>query len=250
MTNEEFLSGIQQNIRRIRGYKLGMDGTGGESDCIGLIIGAIRLMGRKWTGTHGSNYAARHETKALLPLENAALLSAGDLVYKAKSPGQSGYALPDAYKQHKDQNDYYHVGVVTGVNPLEITHCTGVPGGIKRDQQIGNWRYFGKLACLQGEETSAFFVIGGRLKMRKGPGTQYGVLHYLPQGTQVTALSIPGDEEWVQVFQGEKSGYCMKKYLQAAEENGKSSRLEQLSQLLKEAQAVLQGLMEANEVKK
>ena len=60
MTNEQFLEGIQKNIARVREYKLGMDGSGGQCDCIGLIIGAVRLMGGEWKGTHGSNYAARN----------------------------------------------------------------------------------------------------------------------------------------------------------------------------------------------
>ena len=36
-------------------------------------------------------------------------------------PGQAGYALPERYKKGPDQRDYYHVGVVTAVEPLEIT---------------------------------------------------------------------------------------------------------------------------------
>lgn len=30
-----------------------------ECDCIGLIIGALKLAGVSWGGIHGSNYAAR-----------------------------------------------------------------------------------------------------------------------------------------------------------------------------------------------
>lgn len=40
-------------------YKHGASGEGSECDCIGLIIGALRGMGIKWTGIHGSNFAAR-----------------------------------------------------------------------------------------------------------------------------------------------------------------------------------------------
>ena len=43
-------------------YKQPGDGSDGTCDCIGLIIGAIRRMGLKWTGIHGSNYAARYQT--------------------------------------------------------------------------------------------------------------------------------------------------------------------------------------------
>ena len=37
------------------------DGSDGYCDCIGLVIGAVRRMGLKWTGIHGSNWAARKE---------------------------------------------------------------------------------------------------------------------------------------------------------------------------------------------
>ena len=37
------------------------DGSDGYCDCIGLPIGAVRRMGLKWNGIHGSNWAARKE---------------------------------------------------------------------------------------------------------------------------------------------------------------------------------------------
>lgn len=40
--------------------------------------------------------------------------------------------------------DYYHVGVVTRLSPFEITHCTSVDGGIKRDTKLGKWGYAGE----------------------------------------------------------------------------------------------------------
>lgn len=49
----------------------------------------------------------------------------GEIVYKARKPGDSSYNLPDRYKANGgDLLDYYHVGVVTKVRPLEITHCS------------------------------------------------------------------------------------------------------------------------------
>ena len=42
------------------------DGSNGYCDCIGLIIGAIRRCGLKWTGIHGSNWAARKEAVNLI----------------------------------------------------------------------------------------------------------------------------------------------------------------------------------------
>lgn len=212
MTNEQFMEGIQRNIDRVREYKLGMDGRNGQCDCIGLIIGAIRLMGGEWTGTHGSNYAARNEMKNFGEIVGENMLNVGDIVYKAKKPEQSGWALPSKYSGNPDQRDYYHVGVVTGVKPLEITHCTSVSGGIKRDSTLGQWQYVGQLIKVV-EEAVYYHVKGGVLKMRHGPGVTYNVIGYIPNKAKVTYLGDSG--EWMFVRYGNKSGYCMKEYLVA-----------------------------------
>lgn len=70
-------------------------------------------------------------------------LNLGDLVFKGRAPGEANYSLPTKYKSSGDLTDYYHVGVVTRLVPFEITHCTGVEGGIKRDSKLGKWAYAG-----------------------------------------------------------------------------------------------------------
>lgn len=218
MTNEQFLEGIQRNVDRVREYKLGMDGRGGQCDCIGLIIGAIRLMGGEWKGTHGSNYAARNEMRNLSEIISPRYLTVGEVVYKARVPGQAGYDLPSTYDDHPDKRDYYHVGVVTSVNPLEITHCTSVFGGIKRDDTLGQWQYSGKLIKATEEENVYMYVTGGALRLRKGPGTTYAVIEYIPNKSVVTFLGNSG-EEWAHVRYGQTTGYCMSKYLSTEGEN-------------------------------
>ena len=86
-------------------YQEGKDGSNGACDCIGLIIGAIRRAGGSWTGIHGSNYAARYEMRELLPVMDAGELCLGDVVYKARTPGQAGYDLPERYKNDPDNRD-------------------------------------------------------------------------------------------------------------------------------------------------
>ena len=63
-------------------YQLGHDGSDGTCDCIGLIIGAIRRAGGKWTGTHGSNWAARNTMVSIGPVDEAPF--PGCLVYKRR----------------------------------------------------------------------------------------------------------------------------------------------------------------------
>lgn len=43
-----FLDGIQAISDSRPTYREGQDGSRGECDCIGLIIGAIRRAGRSW----------------------------------------------------------------------------------------------------------------------------------------------------------------------------------------------------------
>ena len=222
MTNEQFMEGIQRNVDRVHEYKLGMDGRGGQCDCIGLIIGAIRLMGGEWKGTHGSNYAARNEMRNFGEIITPAMLSVGDIVFKAKMPGQSGWALPEKYDTHPDHRDYYHVGVVTSVKPLEITHCTSVSGGIKTDTSLGQWQYVGQLKIVtEGDEVveeHKYRVIGGTLKMRTGPGTNYKVIANVPDGGIVTGMEISGNAEWISCRYGHNVGYCMARYLERADD--------------------------------
>lgn len=255
MTLEQFMEGIRRNAARINEYQLGMDGTNGQCDCIGLIIGAVRLMGEKWTGTHGSNYAARNEMRNFGEIITAAMLSIGDIVYKAKMPGQSGYALPATYDGHPDRRDYYHVGVVTSVNPLEITHCTSVSGGIKVDKSLGQWQYYGQLQKVQDgvkmSEERSYKVVGGGLRMRSGPETTYPVILMIPDGSAVKAAEIAGNSEWMYCKYGGKSGYCMARYLEPWEESEQPvektvkmtvSQFEEMRSLAEKMVALLNGI--------
>ena len=48
---DAFLKNADQIAAESPSYKLGHDGSDGECDCIGLIIGAIRRSGGTWSGT-------------------------------------------------------------------------------------------------------------------------------------------------------------------------------------------------------
>ena len=127
---QKFLAMIDVIKRLNPAYKQPGDGSNGVCDCIGLIIGALKRMGIKWPGIHGSNYAARYQTVGLAYIESVSQLNLGDAVYKGvnnegigKKPCNGGtfthkYDLPSRYKPgkqyyNKDLLDYYHVGVVT-----------------------------------------------------------------------------------------------------------------------------------------
>ena len=78
-------------------YRSGGSGTNGTCDCIGLIIGAVRRAGGGWNGIHGSNYAARKQMTDFAEIKSADLF-VGEIVYKARKPGDSSYNLPDRWR--------------------------------------------------------------------------------------------------------------------------------------------------------
>ena len=223
-----FLEGIQENAKRIRAYEQGHDGSDGKSDCIGLIIGAVRLAGGEWPGTHGSNWAARNAMDGLEHIPDATKMFLGEIVYKAKEPGEDGYSLPDRYKNSGDLRDYYHVGVVTQIDPLEITHCTNVAGGIKRDNSLGKWRWGGRLKeadyKIEGEEggISHWSIVtaesGKTVNLRKKASMKSAVIARVPVGAKVEVWPDDEGEQWAKATYGGMTGCIMTKFLQPDEQ--------------------------------
>lgn len=214
-----FLAGVQSIVDERPKYKLGMDGTGRLCDCIGLVIGAVRRAGGTWTGTHGSNWAARNAVD-ILPEH---YLQEGMIALKSRGPGDAGYNLPAQYAGHPDERDYYHVGVVTSVYPLEITHCTSWAGGggIKWDRTLGNWRYFGRLKEVdysnEGNESGEYRLAivdadsGSTVNMRSEASRQSKVVARIPINETVAILSDDGI--WCFVEYGNKRGWVMSEFL-------------------------------------
>ena len=220
MTATQFSAHVAELAKTITEYVWGETGDNGKCDCIGLIIGALERNGVNWTGTNGTNYAARNEMRYMTPLEDASVLRVGMVVYKSKMPGQSGYDLPEKYTNGADLNDYYHIGTVTNVEPLEITHCTS-NGPIKRDNSAKGWQWYGELQKVEqtgenaGENSSAewrtMYVQGGKLALRNGPGKNYQALLWIPAGAEVQAAPYNG--EWLRVRYGKYTGYSMAEFL-------------------------------------
>lgn len=235
---QQFLAMIDVIKRLNPAYKQPGDGSNGTCDCIGLIIGALRRMGLKWTGIHGSNYAARYQTVDLEPIHGASSLDLGDVVYKAHDPGAAKYDLPSRYKKgnqyyNGDLKDYYHVGVVTQINPLRITHMTSPH--MKVDTSLGNWNYHGKVRPLvekaekeegitptpvpvpdpvpsKGSTAIVTADNGLPVKMREYPSSTCRTWIKVLCGTELTIVE-PG-ETWAKVNGcGKKGWYMMAKFL-------------------------------------
>lgn len=219
----EFLAAIKQNARRVKTYKLGGDGSGGECDCVGLIIGALRLLGVLYKGIHGSNYFARNYTLDLHRVTRAADLAPGQVVFKAHEPGESGYdkAIIDArYKKSGDLRDYYHIGCIMSVNPLCIAHCS--IGGMHYDTKLGKWKFAGNVKGVDYMAQAPIIEPGkavvdtpndGTLNVRADPRTNGRILLRIPEGQAVEVVETSG--EWARV--SFPVGWVQTKFLRGAD---------------------------------
>ena len=248
---EDFLRRVDEIRTEEPAYELGHDGSDGLCDCIGLVIGAIRRAGGRWDGLHGTNWTARY---GVTGLEKAANLRRGDLVFRAREPGETGYDLPERYRPggkyyNGDLKDYYHVGVVMSADPVRIVHMTSPT--VKTDTKIGRWAYRGRLKSLTEKEESmagntATIVLpagatGSTVNLREGPGKKYGIITALPVGSTVDVLKDDGT--WCRVRQGDRIGYMMGNYLEYTGQYGESNGgidpgvLKRLEELLDEIES-------------
>lgn len=207
------------------------DGSDGYCDCIGYLIGSLRRTGLKWTGIHGSNWAARKESVNLRKVSSINDLEVGDMVLKACAPGTKGYALPSRYKKggayyNGDLNDYYHAGLVYSKNPFQIRHMSSK---MTIDTKLGKWNYAARLKPLVQagayatvyEETTAIpssgtqarvtAPSGGTVNMRKTPSLKGALIMRIKLG-EIVEIVDPG-EEWCKIKYQKKTGYMMAQFL-------------------------------------
>ncbi len=153
MNTFDFVKRVQAIAAQKPTYREGGKGADGTCDCIGLIMGAL---GGKFE-LHSSNYFARCQMNTLDSLLDESQLHEGSVVYKSR---RSTEKLHEHYQAggryfNGDLLDYYHVGVVTCIDPLVITHCTStaIVNGIAYDNSIAGWSHFGDL--LQVDDHSS-----------------------------------------------------------------------------------------------
>lgn len=216
-----FLEKVEEIRREQPKYRKGGDGSDKTCDCIGLIMGALRRAGETWKGTHGSNYAARNQMENLRRVTKASDLEVGEVIYKAFDPMDDNWDLPATYAQDEDQLDYYHVGVITSVEPLIITHCT--TPSVKQDYKLGSWAYAGNLKKVNYEGVGPVEevkkaiidrptgVTGDTVNMRKGAGLNYDRIEKIQFGTEVDVMADLG--EWCYIKVDGKSGYVMSNFI-------------------------------------
>lgn len=218
---EELVQGVYAIYNENPVYAIGHDGSDGQCDCIGMIKGSLRRADVVPSGLSGTNYAARYTIQNLKAID-VSQLSVGNVVLKAKNPGDAGYDLPDSYKKggknyNGDLQDYSHIGTVTKVNPLEITHMTS-PHAMK-DTKIGKWKYFGQLPQVDyagggggGTEMATVYADkGSTVNMRKSPSTSSALVERIPIGSEVEVLDK--QDQWCYCRWQSHKGYIMTQFL-------------------------------------
>lgn len=229
VTVEKYIDKVTEIYKLQPKYKLGHDGSDGYCDCIGMVRGALKRAGGNTSGLSGTNYAARYTIKDLKKIGSANDLKLGEVVMKAKNPSDSGYNLPDKYRvggsqYNGDLQDYTHIGTVTQVNPLRITHMTSPSAKI--DTKIGNWKYHGKLPQVAYNNTPGEVVIvieyatvvGGSLNLRSEPSKSAAILTTIPNKSKV-AIVEHTNKEWDKVVYNSYTGYAMSMYLSTDGDN-------------------------------
>ena len=247
------VSGFVARVKRIAdrnpAYRIGGVGKDGTCDCIGLVMGAMYELGHRAYPMHCTNYFARFQMQILEKVEKKHL-QIGMLLFKARS---STAKLNARYQSggryfNGDLQDYYHVGVVTGVDPLEITECTeyGSVSGIQVSDSLKGWQYGGLLSDVlyngsEDVETQTEVESVSEERVESGEvgraivTTQSGALNVrawartgeilgrVPKGKEVEVLEDSGDG-WPVIRYGELEGYASAEYLQITREPMKKQK--------------------------
>ena len=228
-TAKEFANAVQELALTITGYQNGKSGQNGLCDCIGLVMGAMSQLGRGSYPMHSTNYFARYQMDSLRTLKSGETLQVGQLLYKHNDDQDD---LNDRYKSggryyvEGDLRNYYHVGVVTDLSPLEITHCTssGNISGIKRDSSTKGWTLVGELRgvdyATKHEEDNmisrtAYVVVPegtSTVNLRQRPDKSAPLVKRIKAGTVLDVLEEA--DGWAKVVDpdGER-GYMMTEFL-------------------------------------
>lgn len=223
----DFLAAVEAIVAERPTYRLGGDGRDGTCDCVGLPMGAIRRVDRSVKfPLHSSNYFARAMVQELREISSPEELEPGMAVFKTRAdPGQLNARYKKGGKYDTgDYRDFYHVGVVRTVEPLQIEHCTSSDGhdGIVVDGKLGKWLTAAKIKGVvynTGEGATDMTKNariqtkdGKTLNLRKGPGQEYDIITRMPNGNTVEVLADA--EGWAKIEWNDLTGYCMSKFLE------------------------------------
>lgn len=192
-------------------------------DCSGMFVKMYRDQGAKIY--HGSNTIFREYCSETGKITSAKDLQVGMAVFKCKP-------WTDADRGNRwygtEPGNLSHIGFVTSVNPLEITHCTSPVA--KTDSTIGKWAYWGKLKDVDyggspspepGPDpeptpvTKTMYVYtenGKPVNMRRKPSQQAALVERVPYGASVIWTKNNG-KGWAYVKYHGFVGWMMEDFL-------------------------------------
>jgi len=232
---KQFVANVNSIYKKKPKYVLGSDSFD-KMDCIGMPRRAMKMAGLNPTGMSGTNYAARYTLKDFKKISSVSQLKVGYAVLKGRpyDPNDK-YPLPSKYLKggsayNGDTTNYVHIGTVTQVNPLIITHMTSPTA--KQDTKLGKWNYFGKYPQVNYDSTNQekvvitvenAIVIGGSLNMRKDSDTNAERITQIPSGARVAV--IEKGTVWCKAVYNAYTGYVMTKYLSFEDEEKPSEKI-------------------------
>lgn len=225
-------------------------------DCSGAFVYAFGTVGIKYP--HGSNAIARSYTVGgLKPITEA---RPGMAAFKAKEPGESGYALPEKHKNSGVLRDYYHIGLVDS-DPDYVLNAKGTQYGFCRDKlsRKNGWDFVAYLKDVDYQEEKmelAKVVLptgatGNTVNMRRVPSRSSDIIAKVPVGAEVQVAGDSG--QWCQVEYQGKGGYMMSNYLEYQGQSGESGAIgpdqyEQIDKALTQIEAYARAISEQVEL--
>ena len=243
----KYVEGVESIYVEQPEYKEGHDGSDGKCDCIGMCRGAGERAGATdIKGMRGTNQVARQTILDLQELKNEAPLLVGDVVLKTRDKDDPNMPLPDRYRkggidydQRWGETNFTHIGTVTKVNPIEITHMTSPTA--KKDYSIKGWGYFGELPFVEYEaapepppepepdpdpEPDTAIVVaenGSTVKMRAKPSQDCGMYWDVPIGSEVIvdawdAKTDKKGNSWSRITWDNRMGWMMTQFLRDEED--------------------------------
>jgi len=199
-------------------------------DCSGMLVRAYRLQ--RASIYHGSNRIVRVHCRDVSGVGSESDLRRGMAVFKWVDDGWEGvdYKPRGRYYMPELPGNFYHVGVVAGVNPLRIVHATTPVA--KVDTEVGQWAYCGYLKDVEYMEGmgegmvevtdildgasglyQVYADVGDTVNLRNAPTDTAGDnrIAKIPIGDCVEVLRFTGG--WAQVVWRGKKGYIRQEYL-------------------------------------
>lgn len=186
-------------------------------DCSGAFVYAYRQFGKSIY--HGSNRIIReycHDVRKRRLSE----LKVGMAIFKSRrdlSRMKAEYKPGGRYYDPALPDDYYHMGLIVSVSPLQIVNAT--PPRVRVDTRLSDWCCAGYLNAVDyhddWEEPALATVTaesGSTVNLRSAPSRDAVVRVRVPIGSVVEVLERT-DEAWSRIRWQAYTGYMMREFL-------------------------------------